>query len=183
MLRKKAALISASALALLFFAPVSAFGASRQAAHGAPPSVISVAYSVTLNAPAPVNAHTPRPDVVLAGGGGSCTIVAGIHANSSWSAVTSTAYTTNCVGVAACFQTADMQTYSAVTGHVWTALKDGPETSGCGSGHASVVSVGCTHTGITWAYRTVGHYTVFWSSGGSSSASLTSGSISNFYVC
>jgi hypothetical protein len=196
--------ILASPLALIVLAPTSALGASRVAAQGAEqhrpgqaevlpgvgpalhdsqrsvvkaprPSVMSSAESVTLNA--------PKPDAPISGGGGSCIITAIVSHNSGWSAVTGTAYTSNCVGAAVCHQTADLQTFSAVTGHVWTALKDAPQTSGCTSAHASIVSVGCTRTGSSWSYRTVGHFTVFWSSGRSTSGSVTSGGISNTFVC
>lgn len=112
-----------------------------------------------------------------------CTIVSGTGFTSGLGAVVGYAYTTDCSGAAACYQTADLQEYQGRITGGWVALADGPLEEGCTEASASVVSEGCTSSSLLWEYRSIGYYTVYWENGEISNATLTSNVVSADAIC
>lgn len=156
---------------------------SAQATVRAPANGPTAPHQIIIHEVIAPSASGPDAPISGGGGGASCTITASISNSSSWSSVTSTAFTSNCTGASACYQTADMQANSKQTGNQWYDWATAPQTEDCTSSHASIISKSCRSAANSWSYRTIGYFTVFWDSGNVGNATLVSGAIGNTREC
>jgi hypothetical protein len=98
-------------------------------------------------------------------------------------AITSAAYINECTAKpVSCTVSAHLQGESADSGG-WVNIAIGPNATGCTSAHASIISVPCERSNITWTYRTEGVYKVVWPDGGVDEDSNVSPTASGAFSC